>query len=279
MSDEDPAQHLYQVRVHRCRVLDYDIGGHKTNGQQRTGNVCYPMVKEARHMEEKRDRDVRDQEQRDVEARSEVEEVGRKGGAASMSAGMPYAGERASVAVVARDLVRWGPIWAGLLLALAVQLVLGGIGLAIALSSHNPAAPNYADMVAGTLSWWNAFSMLIALFVGGYIAGRMAAVLGLRNGVTQGSVVWALALLIGVILSVFGVAGVIGSSSNLPALLSRGVDVSAPAAQKLVRAAASSAWWFVGASILAWAAAAAGGLLGSAAHVSDLTDTNRPVKT
>lgn len=230
--------------------------------------------------QDKRDRDVRDQNKQEREVRSEyipVEESGRKGGAASMAAGMPVTTERAGVAVMTRDLVRWGPIWAGLLLALGIQLVLGAIGLAVALGSNNPAAANYGERVASTLSIWNAISALIALFIGGYVAGRMAAVLGLRNGLTQGSVVWALALLLGVLLSAFGVAGVLGAATNTTALITRGLNLGTPEAQRAVQNAVTGTWWFVVGAVLAWLAAAGGGILGAAAHRETVAeDTGAP---
>lgn len=193
--------------------------------------------------------------------------AGRKGGAASMAAGGAFAREEAETGILAsRDLVRWGPIWAGLLLALGIQLVLGMIGLAVALSSYNPSAANFAARVTSTLSIWSVVSALIALFVGGFIAGRMAAVLGLRNGLVQGSVVWALAVIIGLVLSAFGVAGVLGSVTNIGTLMARGAMLTGPEATTLVRSAAAGTWWAVVGAILAWAAAAGGGILGAAAH-------------
>lgn len=205
-----------------------------------------------------------DEEKRERREEIEVHETGRKGGAAAM-AGVPAA-EREAAMFWTRDLVRWGPIWAGLLIALAIQVVLGAIGLAVALSAYDVNSANYADQVANTLSIWSAISALVALFVGGYIAGRMAAVLGLRNGFIQGTVVWALALFLGVVLSALGVAGLLGGALNISPLIARGMDLSTAEAQRLVRGTASGAWWFVVGAILAWAAAAGGGILGTGAH-------------
>lgn len=194
-----------------------------------------------------------------------IEEVGRKGGAAAM-AGAP-AMEHAEAVTWARDLVRWGPIWAGLLIAIGIQLILGTLGLAIALGIYDVTAPNFGELVTSLLGIWSAISALIALFVGGYIAGRMAAVLGLRNGLVQGSVVWALALVAGILLGAAGVAGVLGSLANLGPVFTRGMaDIGTPEAQAAVRATSSGAWWFVIGAVLAWAAAAGGGVLGASAH-------------
>ncbi len=213
-----------------------------------------------------REPEEENESERNVRERHEREE-GRKGGAASMAAGMPYAEERETAGVMwSRDLVRWGPIWAGLLLSLGIQLVLGMVGLAIALSTYNPLSANFVERVGNLMSLWTAISALIALFTGGYVAGRMALVLGLRNGLVQGSVVWALALLVGLMLSSLGVAGVLGAATNIGALMSRGFNLTGPEASQLVRSASSATWWAAIGAILAWVAAASGGILGAAAH-------------
>ena len=206
------------------------------------------------------------EERHENEVRSEPD-VGRKGGAASMAAGVPYAEERGAVALWTRDLVRWGPIWAGLVLALAIQLVLGAIGLALSLRAYDPTSANYTERVTSMLSIWTAVSSLISLFIGGYIAGRMASVLGLRNGLAQGSVLWALALVVGIVLSALGAAGLVSTLPNVGGLLGRGGAMISP---EQAAVTATGAWWFVIGSVLAWAAAAFGGVLGAAAHREEL---------
>lgn len=200
----------------------------------------------------------------------EIVETGRKGGSAAMSTGA-YMPAREAVAFWTRDLVRWGPIWAGLLLALGIQIVLGAIGLAVALSSYSPTAADFATRVASMASIWSVISAVIALFIGGFVAGRMAAVLGLKNGLIQGSVVWSLALVIGVILSAVGVAGMLGATNMTP-FLTRGLSLTSPEQVNVIRGAAASTWWFVIGAIVAWAAAATGGLLGAAARTEAIEE-------
>jgi len=211
-------------------------------------------------------------EAQEGEAREEpAEEIGRKGGAGAVAAGIPYAPERAAAALWSRDLVRWGPIWAGLLLALAIQVVLGTIGLAVAVGAYNPSAPDFAERVTGMLGIWTVISGLISLFVGGFIAGRMAAVLGLRNGFAQGSVLWALALVAGMVLSAAGIAGLLGLAMDVRGLVP-GAQVTAEQARILAATTASGAWMFVIGAVLAWVAAAGGGVLGAAAHVEEIEE-------
>ncbi|MCX6377334.1 MAG: hypothetical protein NTU88_15085 [Armatimonadetes bacterium] len=197
-------------------------------------------------------------------------EAGRKGGAAAMAAAMPHMREEVAAALWTRDLVRWGPIWAGLLLALGVQVVLGAVSLAVALSIFSPTEADYAQKVANFASILSVISGLIALFLGGFVAGRMASVLGLRNGIVQGSVVWALALLIGVVLSALGIAGLLNAINVAPYL--RGMMLTSPEQQMLIRNAVSGTWWFVVGSLLAWIAAAVGGIRGAAAHAEEMEE-------
>ncbi len=207
-----------------------------------------------------------DEQRRERRDEIDVEETGRKGGAASMAAGVPYAEDRAGAAYWMRDLVRWGPIWAGLLLALGIQIVLGLVGAAIALSAYDPNSADYASRVGSFTGIWSAISALVALFVGGYVAGRMAAVMGLRNGLVQGSVVWALALIASIVLSGLGAAGLLGAMNNVTGALARGLNVSGPEGRALVDSAISATWWTVVGAILACIAAALVGVLGTAAH-------------
>lgn len=195
-------------------------------------------------------------------------EAGRKGGAAAMAAAMPHMHEEAAVAFWARDHVRWGPIWAGLLLALGVQVVLGAVSLAVALSIFSPAEADYAQRVTNFASILSVTSGLIALYLGGFVAGRMASVFGLRNGIVQGSVVWALALVIGVVLSALGIAGLLNAMNVAPYL--RGMMLTSPEQQMLIRNAVTGTWWFVVGALLSWIAAAVGGMRGAEARAEEV---------
>jgi hypothetical protein len=190
------------------------------------------------------------------------EDAGRKGGAASMAAAMPIA--RAGAISLAGGNVQWGPVWVGLLVALPVQLVLSGIGIALMLRSYNPAAADFGQRMSNTLGMWSAISMLIALFVGSYIASRLASAAGgAKNGWLQGSLVWALAMVLGVLLSAMGASGFNGAFSGIQALVSRGVTLTGAEGQTLIRMAGNATWWFVVGAVLSWITAVTGGLLGT----------------
>ncbi|MCL6520285.1 MAG: hypothetical protein K6T99_10675 [Armatimonadetes bacterium] len=195
------------------------------------------------------------------------EEAGRKGGAAAMAAGVPTIGTRAEAIAWTRDRVRWGPVWAGFLVALGAQVVLGACGLAVALSLYNPAVPDFTARVSNFIGIWSGISMLVVLFVGGYIAGRMAAVAGMKNGLTQGTMVWALALMGGTVLSAFGISWLLGATQNMLTALSQ---LNVAEARTALSTARNGAIYFVISSILAWAAAAGGGILGASMREEEI---------
>ncbi|NJM67104.1 MAG: hypothetical protein HC851_16255 [Acaryochloris sp. RU_4_1] len=84
--------------------------------------------------------------------------------------------ERSSVDEVIEyhDRVRWGPIFAGLVVALSVQLVLSGLAAAIGLTNiADTGVPNSAsNSTVAAIGIGSIISLFIALFVGGWITAR-----------------------------------------------------------------------------------------------------------
>lgn len=92
--------------------------------------------------------------------------------------------------------VSWGAILAGTAVALAVQVLLMLLGTAIGMTTINPASEaNPMDGLAtGGLIWWT-ISSVIAMFIGGWISGRLSN--GTRSdGILHGAMVWALSTLL-----------------------------------------------------------------------------------
>jgi hypothetical protein len=90
------------------------------------------------------------------------------------------------------DLVRWGPIMAGLFAALATLITLATLGIAIGLSSFDANAPLSNFGIGAGI--WGAISALIAFLVGGWIAGRASAFSGHTSGILNGAMVWFVAI-------------------------------------------------------------------------------------
>ncbi|MHB2267963.1 PhnA-like protein [Aliihoeflea sp. PC F10.4] len=94
--------------------------------------------------------------------------------------------------------VSWGAIFAGVVVALVVQVLLTmlGVGIGIATldpgTSDNPAASTFS-IVAGI---WYVVSGIIAAFAGGYIAARMSGKIVPTTGALHGLTTWAFTTLL-----------------------------------------------------------------------------------
>lgn len=89
--------------------------------------------------------------------------------------------------------IRWGAILAGVAVGVSVQLALTLLGIASGLSATNVSQGE--SLGSGPLLW-AGFSMLIAAFVGGYVAARMTGLKRKVDGVLHGVVSWAVTTLL-----------------------------------------------------------------------------------
>ena len=110
--------------------------------------------------------------------------------------------------------ISWSAIFAGAVIALAVQLVLTLIGAAIGLATLDGAG---GDSPSGTAigfgaGLWLLISSVISLFIGGYIAARLA---GIGNGWLHGLTTWGLVTLLTAVLLSTAIGGIIGTASGL----------------------------------------------------------------
>ena len=110
--------------------------------------------------------------------------------------------------------ISWGAVFAGAIIALATQIVLALIGMAIGLATLNPGT---GDSPSGTAlgtgaAIWLVVSSLISLFIGGYIAARLA---GRFNGWLHGLITWATLTLLTLVLLTTAAGQLIGAASGL----------------------------------------------------------------
>lgn len=91
----------------------------------------------------------------------------------------------------------WGAIFAGLIIAIAVQILLGLLGLGLGLSILDP-----SDPMGGIAGWGIATGIyvvvvqIVSLFVGGYVAARLAPAHTHQTAMFHGLSIWALATII-----------------------------------------------------------------------------------
>ena len=158
-----------------------------------------------------------------------------------------------------RDRVRWGAVWAGLLVAVGSYLV---IQLAlVATGAIDLADPNAGD------AWWSAAAALVAFFVGGLTTGASAMWDNAIDGVLHGVVLWAVGVVALLVLSVassgltLGALDATGVFDSVTTDIDEAIDdLDAQDAGDGAREAASWVLLGLGAAIVA---AVAGGSVGA----------------
>lgn len=116
--------------------------------------------------------------------------------------------------------ISWGAIFAGTLTALAVVTMLNLLGLGIGLTTIDPMTESdpLNGLGTGALIWFG-LSNLVALFVGGLIAGRMCGLPSNADGGLHGFLSWSLFTMVTLFLvtSSIGMAinGMTGAISGL----------------------------------------------------------------
>lgn len=86
----------------------------------------------------------------------------------------------------------WGAIFGGAVAALGIWGMLYALGLALGLSSVDPANPGSVKSSGVFTGIWGLVSPLVALFIGGMVAGRGAGVTTKMGGAIHGLVMWGL---------------------------------------------------------------------------------------
>lgn len=175
------------------------------------------------------------------------------------------------------DIVRWGPIFAGLFTAIATQLVLSALGAAVGLSTiAGSGAPrsNLGD-VGSAVGIWSIISLLIALFMGGWVTARAAGPMNKSSALLNATILWATTLAISAWLLSSGVSGAFGlvaaNAGDAIAQAQQGgvtlpdtaPDVTAEQTRDIAGNAAKAGWSFFIGSLLAWASSLFGASTGT----------------
>lgn len=136
--------------------------------------------------------------------------------------------------------VSWAGVFAGIVLALAIQLLLSLLGLGIGMTTISPASggtPEASTLGIGAGLWWT-ISYIIALGIGGYVAARLAGVVVRTDGLIHGLVTWAFALLIGAYLVTTTLGSVMGGAFHALGSVASGVtDTLKQAAPQVAQSA------------------------------------------
>ena len=137
---------------------------------------------------------------------------------ATGSTGVDDVVQQTTQVITPRDRVRWGPVWAGLVSALSLFLLLNVLALAIGATTVD-AGTNAGDAARfGGIA--PAIIGLLSFLFGGWVAARTSAVRGMGNGVFNGFLVWALGTLLAVALAAFGLGSLLGAAGDFAGQIS-----------------------------------------------------------
>ena len=168
-----------------------------------------------------------------------------------------------------KDRIRWGPILAGIFVAIATQLILSALGAAIGLT---------AGTTGGALGVgiWAVISLLIALFIGSWVAAAGCSPMNKKTAMLHGLILWATTLAISAWLLASGVSGAFGiAASNAGEVVNQvqqpgGVNlpnqvpnVPSDKLQQLAEGSTKAAWSFIVGSLLGLAASLIGASAGA----------------
>ena len=159
-----------------------------------------------------------------------------------------------------RTQLKWGPIWAGLLTALGLFVLMTLAAIAIGLQAAPGADEGDTAMVAGIVT---GIIALVAFFIGGFVSSWSAELSDNGRSLLNGFLVWALFLVLLMILAAFGAGSIFGAATNLLGDVSVNVPEVDVTPQEAIAGARESAWGSLLALALTAAASALGGVVGS----------------
>ena len=110
--------------------------------------------------------------------------------------------------------VSWGGVFAGVLVAMGVSMLLASLGVAIGISAVDPGETEASTIGIGA-AIWGGLQLLVALFIGGMVATRVGAIIDRTTGFFEGVLVWVVSLLVMAYLAGSGIASVAAGTFSL----------------------------------------------------------------
>lgn len=112
--------------------------------------------------------------------------------------------------------ISWGAVFAGLVVALVVQFILSLLGVGIGFGAMDPLQEQnpFSGLGTGALIWW-VVSILISLFTGGYVAGRLAGMPRTPDSILHGLLTFSMFTIISTYIITTSVGAVLGGVGGL----------------------------------------------------------------
>jgi len=172
------------------------------------------------------------------------------------------------------DQVRWGPILAGIAIALGTQLGLSALAMAIGLSAGATGAD--AGSVGLGVVIWSIISLLISLFLGGWVMAQSCGPMTKKTAILNAAILWGATLALSSWLLASGISGAVGAAAanageianqvqqqggvNIP---NQAPNVDPNQVRDLAGNTAKATWSFLLGSLLSLAGAMIGAALGA----------------
>jgi hypothetical protein len=152
--------------------------------------------------------------------------------------------------------VSWGGVFGGVLVALGFLLLMTALGVAVGISAAQPGGTDTGTLGAGA-GIWAGVSLLVALFIGGWVSTRIGAIFDGTTGFFEGALVWVVSVLLMLCMASTGLGMLFGGASKL-------VGGAAQALTSVLQSsqATSAAWITFGALLLSLLAAVLGAVAG-----------------
>jgi hypothetical protein len=107
--------------------------------------------------------------------------------------------------------VSWGGILGGVLVALGVIVLLTALGVAVGISAVDPASTEAAKLGTGA-GVWAGVSLLLALFMGGFVSTRIGATYDSQTAFFAGFLVWVVSIVMVAYVAASGAASLTGGA-------------------------------------------------------------------
>lgn len=134
--------------------------------------------------------------------------------------------------------ISWGAVFAGVAVALVTQVLLNMLGVSLGAATIDPASgetPAASSMTIGAALWWS-ISGIIAAFLGGLTAGRLAGRPKETTSAWHGLVAWAATTIFVLYFATTAVGSIVGGAfSTLGNALSGTAQTAVQAAAPIVR--------------------------------------------
>lgn len=180
---------------------------------------------------------------------------------------MAAAGTFGNEIVVERRGFNWSAVWGGVFTFMAIWSVFGVLGIAVFASAANPSATHPVSGMSVGEDIWAIVLTIIAMYVGGFVTGRLSAVTTRQEGAVHGQAMFGLSVT-GVILFLI--------------LASAGMAVRTTVASAhspyLLGAIAEIGWAGFIALFLGWIGAMLGASQGQRQRTGTTAGSDRPVQ-